>query len=110
MARPGTLYRGLAPMEAAAPRVDAVVVNRDRAQLLLDALRSVEAAFASAGVDGQIVVVDNDSSDDSAALVAREMPSVRWVQLDGNMGFPTAVNAGLAHVSADWVLLLNNDA
>jgi GT2 family glycosyltransferase len=92
------------------PYIDAIVVNRDRAQLLLAALRSVEAAFEEAGVRGQTIVVDNGSTDASAELVAREMPAVRWIQLEGNTGFPAAVNAGLERVIADWVLLLNNDA
>ena len=93
-----------------ARNVDAVVVTRDRAELLLAALRSVEAAFEEAGVRGETVVVDNDSSDDSAERVARELPRVRWIQLDGNHGFPTAVNHGLRATSGEWVLLLNNDA
>ena len=93
-----------------APRVDAVVVTRDRAELVLATLRSVEAAFEAAGVPGEIVVVDNDSRDDSAERVAHEFPAVRWIQLDRNYGFPTAVNHGLRATSSDWVLLLNNDA
>jgi GT2 family glycosyltransferase len=92
------------------PHIDAIVVNRDRAQLLLAALRSVEAAFVEAGVEGQAIVVDNGSTDESAELVAREMPSADWIQLEGNNGFPAAVNVGLERVAADWVLLLNNDA
>ena len=92
------------------PRVDAIVVNRDRAQLLLAALRSVHAAFVRASVRGETIVVDNGSTDGSAELVARELPAVRWVQLEGNNGFPAAVNAGLELVGAEWVLLLNNDA
>ena len=95
---------------ASAPEVDAIVVNRDRAELLLAALQSVEAAFADADVRGQTIVVDNGSTDDSAELIARELPSVRWIQLEGNSGFPAAVNAGLERASAEWVLLLNNDA
>jgi GT2 family glycosyltransferase len=90
--------------------IDAIVVNRDRAQLVLAALRSIEAAFDRAGVRGRMIVADNGSTDDSAELVAREMPSVEWVQLEGNNGFPAAVNAGLECATADWVLLLNNDA
>jgi GT2 family glycosyltransferase len=97
-------------MEAERPSVDAVIVTRDRAELLLEALRSVAAAFVSAGATGEIVVVDNDSSDDSAERVASEHPGVRWIQLDRNYGFPTAVNHGLRATSGDWVLLLNNDA
>jgi GT2 family glycosyltransferase len=98
------------PVKGDPPNIDAIVVNRDRAQLVLSALRSVEAAFAEAEVRGRTIVVDNGSTDNSAALVAREMPSVQWVQLGANLGFPTAVNAGLEHVTAEWVLLLNNDA
>jgi GT2 family glycosyltransferase len=91
-------------------RVDAVIVTRDRADDLVAALGSVEAALEAAGVSGEIVVVDNDSSDDSAERVARDFPSVQWIQLDRNYGFPTAVNHGLRATSGEWVLLLNNDA
>jgi GT2 family glycosyltransferase len=93
-----------------APNIDVVIVNRDRARLLAAALRSVEAALESAGARGEIVVVDNDSTDESAELVAREFPSVRWIQLDANMGFPTAAQSGIERTSGEWVLLLNNDA
>jgi GT2 family glycosyltransferase len=97
-------------MGSEAPRVDAIVVNRDRAQLLLAAVQSAEAALADVGARGETIVVDNGSTDDSAELLARELPSVRWIQLEGNNGFPAAVNAGLEYSTADWVLLLNNDA
>jgi GT2 family glycosyltransferase len=90
--------------------VDAIVVNRDRAELLLAALRSVREALAEVGAQGQTIVADNGSTDHSAELIARELPDVRWIQLEGNNGFPAAVNAGLEHATAEWVLLLNNDA
>jgi GT2 family glycosyltransferase len=85
-------------------------VNRDRAELLAAALRSVEAALTAVGARGETVVADNGSTDGSAELVAREFPSVRWIQLGGNMGFPTAVQTGIEAGSSPWVLLLNNDA
>ena len=97
-------------MEGPAPSIDAVIVTRDRAELLLAALRSARAALEAAGAHGEIVVVDNDSSDDSAERVARELPEARWIGLDANYGFPTAVNHGLRATSGEWVLLLNNDA
>src|SRR5215216_6117848 len=97
-------------MESPAPSIDAVIVTRDRAELLLAALHSAKAALEAVGSRGEIVVVDNDSSDDSAGRVASELPDVRWIQLDANYGFPTAVNRGLRASSSEWVLLLNNDA
>jgi GT2 family glycosyltransferase len=97
-------------MASPGPRIDAVIVNRDRAQLLAAALRTVEHALETVGAQGEIVVVDNDSSDDSAALVEREFPAARWIQTGANVGFPTAVKRGIDACSSEWVLLLNNDA
>jgi GT2 family glycosyltransferase len=90
--------------------IDAIIVNRDRADLLCAALSSVGAAFGAAGVAGRTIVVDNGSTDDSEERVRSEFPAARWIQTNGNLGFPTAVNAGLEHSSAEWVLTLNNDA
>jgi GT2 family glycosyltransferase len=91
-------------------KIDAVIVNRDRADLLVAALESVEVALDAAGAEGEIVVVDNASTDDSAEQVAQQCPRVRWIQLDSNTGFPTAVHTGIGATASDWVLLLNNDA
>jgi GT2 family glycosyltransferase len=92
------------------PSIDAVVVNRDRAQLLAAALRSVARARDRVGASGETVVVDNQSTDDSAEIVARDFADVLWIQLGGNMGFPAAARTGIEATSAEWVLLLNNDA
>ncbi len=78
--------------------------------MLRNALESVEAALASAGVESELVVVDNASRDDSRSMVAAEFPRATLVELDDNLGFPTAVNAGIDRTRGEWVLLLNNDA
>jgi GT2 family glycosyltransferase len=91
-------------------RLSAIVVNRNRASMLRDALRSLVAALDAAAVPAEIVVVDNGSEDDSLAMIASEFPAVELVALDHNAGFAAAVNAGIARTSGDWILLLNNDA
>jgi GT2 family glycosyltransferase len=92
------------------PEVDAVIVNRDRADMVCVALASVVAAFDEAGVEGRVIVVDNGSTDDSEERVRNAFPGAHWIQTGANLGFPTAVNAGLDRSAAEWVLLLNNDA
>ena len=55
------------------------------------------------------IVVDNASPDDSAALVREEHPSCELIELEDNLGFSCAVNAGVARGSADIVVVLNPD-
>lgn len=69
-----------------------VVVNWNTRDLLRDCLRSVEQ---SEGVTYRVVVVDNASSDDSAAMVRAEFPDVTLIENTDNRGYPAANNQGL---------------
>lgn len=69
-----------------------VVVNWNTRDLLRDCLRSVEQ---SEGVTYRAVVVDNASSDDSAAMVRAEFPDVTLIENTDNRGYPAANNQGL---------------
>jgi GT2 family glycosyltransferase len=91
-------------------KIDAILVNRDRAELVAAAVRSAEAALEAAGARGEVVVVDNQSTDDSAERVRRESPRVRWIQMEENVGFAAAAQIGVDATSSPWVLMLNNDA
>jgi len=57
----------------------------------------------------QIMVVDNASTDATAAIVAR-FPLVRWITLSKNTGFARANNIAVSQCQTDWVALLNPDA
>jgi GT2 family glycosyltransferase len=84
-----------------------VVVNWNGAHLLgpcLDALRVQTLAV-------QVVVVDNGSTDASAAVAAAR-PGVEWIPLGENTGFAAAANAGIRRAlaaGARLVALVNND-
>jgi N-acetylglucosaminyl-diphospho-decaprenol L-rhamnosyltransferase len=58
----------------------------------------------------EVVIVDNGSSDDSVAMAQRELPGVRVVALDENLGFGRAINRAVAETPGDPLILLNNDA
>jgi GT2 family glycosyltransferase len=90
--------------------VAAIIVNHSREQLLAECLASVVATIAAARADGEIVVVDNASRDGSVEMVRGRFPDARLVELPENRGFAGGVQAGLATTSAEWVLLVNNDA
>jgi len=74
--------------------------------ILRDCLRSL-TENAGCGLD--ILLVDNASSDSSAAMVRAEFPQVRILSLDRNHGFAGGCNAGIRAVSTPYVLILNND-
>jgi GT2 family glycosyltransferase len=70
------------------------------------------AALGSLG-DIPAVVVDNGSTDGSAAAVAEQFPDAELISTGVNLGFAAGNNVGIRRAlerGADWVLLLNNDA
>ncbi|MCU1428894.1 MAG: putative glycosyltransferase [Actinomycetia bacterium] len=65
-------------------------------------------ADTSAG-DVELVVVDNGSTDDSIANLARDLPDVRVVHAPGNVGYARGANLGIAATRAPVVAVLNSD-
>jgi GT2 family glycosyltransferase len=59
--------------------------------------------------DFETLVVDDCSTDDSRALVARDFPEARVIALAKNRGFAHAVNAGIRAARGEVIVLLNND-
>jgi GT2 family glycosyltransferase len=57
----------------------------------------------------EVIVTDNASTDDSAALIERDYPEVILIRLPTNRGFAGAVNAGIRRARGQIVVLLNND-
>lgn len=54
--------------------------------------------------------MDNGSTDGTLDAVRSRWPAVRFIRLDENRGFTGGVSAGVDSSSADFVILLNNDA
>lgn len=61
------------------------------------------------GMDAEVIVADNASTDGSAELLQRDFPAVRLIRLDRNYGFTGGYNRALAEVDADLFVLLNTD-
>jgi N-acetylglucosaminyl-diphospho-decaprenol L-rhamnosyltransferase len=96
---------GRASPDSPAPgAIAAVVVNHDAGEALLTCVASIRAE----GV-GEVIVVDNASSDGSPeALVAADR-AVRLVATGTNLGYGAAANRGIADVGAELVLVTNPD-
>lgn len=61
------------------------------------------------GIEAEIWVVDNASSDESVALLKPQFPRVNWVESAENLGFSRANNLALARANGEFVLFLNPD-
>jgi len=85
-----------------------IIVNWNTRDLLRRCLASVEATVR--GLSWEAIVVDNASSDGSAAMVRQEFLAVRLIENSQNRGFGAANNQALRLMAGRYALLLNSDA
>ena len=69
----------------------------------------LDALAAQSFRDFAVIVVDNGSTDNSRALVARHAPQATLIAWERNRGFAAAVNAGIHASRSEYVALLNMD-
>jgi GT2 family glycosyltransferase len=87
--------------------VSVIIVNWNTQELLEKCLRSIYAQ--NMDISYEVIVVDNASSDGSAAMVKERFADVVLIANQRNCGFAAANNQGLAVAKGVYVLLLNSD-
>ncbi len=95
------------------PAVDlsVVVSTYNRAGMLRDALQSILESGESADFEWEIVVVDNNSSDDTKAVVeslSKSVPRIRYV-FEPRQGLSFARNTGVERSRGDFLLFTDDD-
>lgn len=91
------------------PRVSIIILNWNNAEDTLACLDSVAALDYPAA---RVIVVDNGSTDDSAARIRAAYPDVELIETGENLGYAGGNNVGIRHAlaqGADYVCILNND-
>jgi len=83
-----------------------VVPTRNRGALLTEALRSLDAQSFD---DFEVIVVDDASTDDTAAIVGGFAPKVRLLTQSAQQGVSVARNAGIAAAKGKYVCFLDDD-
>ncbi len=86
-------------------KVAVVILNWNGKSFLEKFLPSVIKYSTSA----QIIVADNQSSDDSVSFLKQHFPEVRIIINPSNDGFSTGYNLALKQVEAEYYVLLNSD-
>jgi GT2 family glycosyltransferase len=84
-----------------------IIINYKSTQLVLDCLDSVYRQTHQYSFE--IIIVDNNSADQSKEQITSLYPLVHWLQMDYNAGFARANNKGMKIANGTHILLLNAD-
>jgi N-acetylglucosaminyl-diphospho-decaprenol L-rhamnosyltransferase len=86
---------------------DVVIVTWRARDLTLRCLEHLAPQCAAGG--HRLIVVDNASGDGTVEAVADRFPDARLIEMEDNVGFGRAANAGAAAGTGEAVVLVNND-
>ncbi len=84
-----------------------IIINYNVKYFLEQCLCSLQEVFKN--IEGEIIVVDNNSSDGSRDFFRDKFPGVNFIWNQQNEGFAKANNKALRIASGDYILFLNPD-
>ena len=91
---------GLSPLP-----VTVLMPTFNRAHFLTEALESV---LGQQPPPAEVIVIDDGSEDETAAVVGRFLSRVRYIRQD-NAGKATALNNGLGHATQEFIWIFDDD-
>src|SRR5258706_1247887 len=84
-----------------------IIVNYNVRHFLEQCLFSVKKAMAD--LQGEVFVIDNNSSDDSINYLRPKFPGINFISNKENIGFGKACNQGIKPAKGKYILFLNPD-
>ena len=88
-------------------QLSVIILNYNVRFFLEQCVASVQEALTN--IDSEIIVVDNNSSDDSCEMIKMRFPNVKLIVNNSNLGFPKGNNIGVAAANGDYICILNPD-
>ena len=88
-------------------KLSIVIVSYNVKHYLEQCLWSLRRACR--GLDAEVWVVDNASTDGTVEYAKPRFPEVRWIENKENAGFSRANNMAIRKAGGEYVLLLNPD-
>ncbi|MBF4493524.1 glycosyltransferase [Flavobacterium sp. MR2016-29] len=88
-------------------QLSVIILNYNVRYFLEQCLLSVQEALSA--IDAEIIVVDNNSSDESVLMMQEKFPTVKLIQNKENFGFPKGNNIGVSQANGKYICILNPD-
>ncbi len=88
-------------------KLSVIIVSYNVRDFLQQCLSSVKRA--SENIDCEVIVIDNNSDDDSRTMVSSLFPEVKLIRNTFNAGYAKACNLAIEKSSGEFILILNPD-
>lgn len=93
---------------AAEPLISIIIPVFNQASYTLNCLRSVKNELDHSGVNAEVLVVDDASTDSTQEMLSR-VQGIRVIRNEKNSGFIDSCNRGAEQAAGEFLLFLNND-
>lgn len=88
-------------------QLSVIILNYNVRYFLELCVLSVQNAIQN--IDAEIIVIDNNSQDDSCAMMKLRFPNIKLIENKENSGFPKGNNIGVAVAQGEYICILNPD-
>ena len=88
-------------------QLSVIILNYNVRFFLEQCVLSVQKALKN--IDSEIIVIDNNSSDDSCAMMKSLFPTIKLIENKENIGFPKGNNIGVTIAKGEYICILNPD-
>ena len=88
-------------------QLSVIILNYNVRYFLEQCVLSVQKALEN--IEGEIIVVDNHSWDDSCEMMKQRFPNITLIENKENSGFPKGNNMGVAVAQGEYLCILNPD-
>ncbi|MCU4188558.1 glycosyltransferase family 2 protein [Flavobacterium sp. HXWNR29] len=88
-------------------QLSVIILNYNVRYFLEQCVLCVQKALED--IDGEIIVIDNASSDDSCEMMKTKFPHIKLIENKDNLGFPKGNNIGVAQAKGEYICILNPD-
>ena len=88
-------------------QLSVIILNYNVRYFLELCILSVQNALLE--IHSEIIVIDNDSQDDSCEMMKTRFPNVKLIQNNANLGFSKGNNKAVAQAKGEYICILNPD-